>query len=193
MNGTKERPAGAFDGPLPGGGRPKVKVMRKDRLEPAEKVGLIEAVKGMAFTFKEMLKPRATIKFPEEKMPRYPSGKGQPVLVQNDDGTVRCVACGLCEFVCPAKAIYIDCGHSEGPIQREPEGFKLDVIRCILCGMCEEACPKEAIVMSDRLLMAGDDRDSFLMEKEDLLVPASKLEKRLTYTRRIYSKWNRPS
>ena len=183
--------AAAFLGPRPDGRPLPVKVLRKDALDWKERLGLIESIKGLGFTFREMLKPRFTIQFPEEPLPRHPSAKGQPVLVQNEDGTVRCVACGLCEFVCPARAITIDPGETEDPIQREPKEFKIDMLRCILCGMCEEACPEEAIIMSDRLLMADDARHKCHPGLKDLLVPVSRLADRIAFTKRMYAKWNR--
>ncbi len=182
-----------FLGPSPSGADlgHRVKVLRKDRLDWKEKVALIEIVKGMGFTLKEMFKKRFTIQFPEEPLPRHISQKGQPVLALNPDGSIRCVSCGLCEFVCPARAITIDPGPEEGPIQKAPREFKIDLLRCILCGMCEEACPKEAIFMSDRLLMADDSREKCLFNLERLSKPVTELQRRVEYTQRMYNKWKK--
>lgn len=190
---AKQRPgaAEAFTGPAPGGKPPRVKTLVKDRLDWTERIGLVEILKGMGFTLREMLRPRFTVSFPEQKFPDHAATKGQPVLVQNDDGTIRCVSCGLCEFVCPARAITIDPGEIPDPIQRAPVEFRIDMLRCILCGMCEEACPEEAIVMSNRLLMAAPHRDACHPGLRDLLVPAAELARRIDFIKRMYSKWHR--
>ena len=191
MEMRKQRPGPAekYNAPRPDGRPAPLKVLVKDELDWREKLGLLEIVKGMGFTLREMLRPRFTIQFPEQKFPDHAATKGQPVLAQNEDGSIRCVSCGLCEFVCPARAITIDPGETSDPIQREPQEFKIDMLRCILCGMCEEACPEEAILMSDRLLMSDTVRDRCHPGLQDLLVPVAQLQRRIAYTKRIFSKW----
>jgi len=128
--------------------------------------------------------------YPEERTEYPPAFRGCPVLVEDDNGVERCVACGLCEIVCPAECIEIQPGETEEKKERYPETFSIDMARCILCGFCEEACPVEAIVMSDECEIADLDRSNMLYQKDRLLVPAEKLQKRLNYIKGIYAKWN---
>ncbi len=129
------------------------------------------------------------VQYPEERVDYADAFRGMPVLVQLDDGQPRCVACGLCEFACPTDCISIVPGELEtAAIERYPEEFDIDMSRCMFCGLCEEACPEEAIVMSREVEIATFDRDAMLYRKEDLLVPASLLKRRLDFLRREYDR-----
>lgn len=132
-----------------------------------------------------------TIYYPEEKPVIPDAYRGRPVLVRNPDGRERCVACGLCEVACPPKCIFI-IGAQRKDGTRFPKTYMLDGSICIFCGLCEEACPEEAIVMSRQYEnLAEYDRKLMLYDKESLLVPAEKLERRLEYMRkRMYGKCN---
>ena len=131
-----------------------------------------------------------TVYYPEERLEYPPAYRGRPVLVLDDDGVERCVACGLCEIVCPAECIEIQPDETELDKERYPEDFSIDMARCIFCGLCEEACPKEAIVMSDECEIADLDRANLLCEKDRLLVPVKKLQKRIDFIQKGYGKWN---
>ena len=147
-------------------------------------------LKGLGLTWRTMFRKRIVRRYPEEPIPRTVVTRGQPRLAANEDGTVRCVACGLCEFVCPAYAIVIDGGvETERFIEREPREFKIDMLRCILCGFCEEVCPKEAIFMSGELELAGPTRAEHVLAKKELLRPLSVLRERIAYNDRVYERW----
>src|SRR5262245_42398761 len=92
----------------------------------------VSLLKALGLTFRVMFRKDVVRSYPEVPIPRSPITRGQPRLAANDDGTVRCVACGLCEFVCPAYAITIWGGETERFIEREPREFKIDMLRCIL-------------------------------------------------------------
>jgi NADH-quinone oxidoreductase subunit I len=106
------------------------------------------------------------------------------------DGTEKCVACGLCEKICPAHAISI-VGAERADAERYPESYTLDMSRCVYCGYCEEVCPKEAIVMSSEYQgLAERERSQLLYSKERLLRSEESVRGRIEYIRRIYSKCN---
>lgn len=157
-------------------------VKRKD-LTFFEKSYIPQIVQGLIITFREMFKPKFTRQYPEERWNPPPSFRGRPVLVMNDDGTERCVACGLCARVCPALAIDIQAAETEKEKERYPEKFEINMVRCIFCGLCEEACPEEAIVMSDDFEIVFKSQEEAIFGKDKLLVPRSKLEKRLNFLR----------
>ena len=126
---------------------------------------------GLGITFRNMFKKRVTLSYPEEKKAMAPGYRGVPRLVMGEDGIEKCVACKLCEVVCPPQAITIVIGEFRDQDMRErvPDVFDLDVGRCINCGFCEEACPKEAIVMSDLYETAALSREDLIFDKEKLL------------------------
>lgn len=133
------------------------------------------------------------VQYPEERVDHPDAFRGMPVLVALEDGRPRCVACGLCEFACPARCIEIVPGElPDAGIERYPVTFDIDMSRCMFCGLCEEACPEEAIVMSRAVELAGFDRASMVYSKEELLVPADLLQRRLGFLRREYERAEEP-
>jgi NADH-quinone oxidoreductase subunit I len=129
-----------------------------------------------------------TVQFPEQRLDLPNAFRGMPVLVQMDNGKERCVACGLCEWACPTDCITIFPAETADEIERYPTVFDIDMSRCMYCGLCEEACPEEAIVMSQNVEIAAFSRATTLWHKDDLLVPVSKLGKRLEHLRRGYDR-----
>lgn len=183
----------------------KPKQVRKNlELTMWEKLYVFEIVRGLCITTKHFAtnmigfvvppkgKKRAvfTVYYPEEKVTLPPAYRGRPVLVAREDGTEKCVACGLCEKICPASAIAIVGGERENA-ERYPVSYTLDMARCVYCGYCEEVCPKEAIVMSSEYQgLAERDRRNMLYSKEKLLRSEESVKGRIEYIRRIYSKCN---
>ena len=148
-----------------------------------EKIYIPEIIKGLSLTFRSMFRPKFTMEYPEVKFEPPGSYRGRPVLVQEESGVERCVACGLCSRVCPALAIEVQAAETELEKERYPEKFEINMIRCIYCGFCEEVCPEEAIVMSKDYELAFFKREEALFGKDKLLVPASKLEDRIKFLR----------
>jgi NADH-quinone oxidoreductase subunit I len=149
-----------------------------------EKIYIPEIVKGLALTFRNIFKPKFTMEYPEIKFEPPGSYRGRPVLVQEESGVERCVACGLCSRVCPALAIEVQAAETELEKERYPEKFEINMIRCIFCGFCEEVCPEEAIVMSKDYELAFFKRKDAIFGKDKLLVPAKDLEDRINFLRK---------
>jgi NADH-quinone oxidoreductase subunit I len=149
-----------------------------------ERIYIPEIIKGMALTFRTMFKPKYTMEYPEEKFIPSGSYRGRPVLVQENSGEERCVACGLCSRVCPALAIEVQAAETVSEKERYPERFEINMLRCIFCGLCEEVCPEEAIVMSKDYELTFSNREEAVYGKEKLLIPASLLKDRIEFLRR---------
>jgi NADH-quinone oxidoreductase subunit I len=157
---------------------------REKDLTLLEKLYIPEIVKGLSLTLKTMFKPKFTLQYPEEKFIPSGSYRGRPVLVQEDDGRERCVACGLCSRVCPALAIEVQAAETDLEKERYPEKFEINMIRCIFCGFCEEVCPEEAIIMSKDYEMAFTNREEAIYGKDKLLVPVEQLQDRIDFLRK---------
>jgi NADH-quinone oxidoreductase subunit I len=155
-------------------------IKNKD-LKILEKTYIPQIAKGMALTFGQMFKPKFTRQYPEEKWETPSSFRGRPVLVQEENGTERCVACGLCSRVCPALAIEVQANETELEKERYPEKFEINMVRCIFCGFCEEVCPEEAIVMSNEYELVFKSQEEAIFGKDKLLIPRKNLEGRLKF------------
>ena len=157
---------------------------RKADLTFWEKIYIPEILKGLLLTLKNMIRPKFTFEYPEEKFIPSSAYRGRPVLVEEENGEERCVACGLCSRVCPALAIEVQAGETEREKERYPELFEINMLRCIFCGFCEEVCPEEAIVMSKDYELAFSSRDEGIYGKDKLLVPVNQLQDRIDFLRR---------
>jgi len=168
-------------------------IVKRKELTLSEKLYLPEVVRGLRITFGKMFKKKSTRQYPEEPLIKTEVTRGQPRLAVNEDSTIRCVSCGMCEIACPAYAITIDGGETDRFIEREPKRFDIDFLRCILCGFCEEACPKDAIFMSDELELADTTRQGLIYDIEKLKRPVSALKKRIDYVKKINDRWRTSS
>ncbi|RME23402.1 MAG: NADH-quinone oxidoreductase subunit NuoI [Candidatus Zixiibacteriota bacterium] len=129
-----------------------------------------EMPKGFLVTIKYFFKKPVTLDYPRKKKPMAERYRGLHYLERYDDGTERCVCCGLCAAACPADAIYMEPAENENG-ERYAKVYEINMLRCIFCGFCEEACPEEAIFLGREYEFAADNRDSFIYTKEQLLVP----------------------
>ena len=145
-----------------------------------ERIYLPEIFKGLGYTFGKMKEPLYTFQYPDEQWYPPDSYRGRPVLVE-EDGKPRCVSCNLCARACPPMAISMQSHEIEGPKEREPLWFEINMLRCIYCGYCEEVCPEEAIVMSKEYDMTFQSRDEAIFGLERLLTPKERLLDRLEY------------
>ena len=129
-----------------------------------------ELVLGMALTFRYMFRKKVTINYPFEKGPLSPRFRGEHALRRYPSGEERCIACKLCEAICPAQAITIE-AEPRADGSRRTTRYDIDMVKCIYCGLCEEACPVDAIVLGEGYEFCDYDRESMLYGKERLLVP----------------------
>ncbi len=131
-------------------------------------------IKGFANTLRHMFKPSNTVNYPDQKVPVFPRYRGKQVLMRDENGLEKCVACGLCAVACPADAIYLEAGENNGTVQAGPryaEIYQIHKTRCIFCGFCEEACPVSAIFMGKDYELAVYSNTDFIWDKQELLVP----------------------
>ena len=130
-------------------------------------------INGFATTFRHMFKKPVTVNYPYQKVPMFPKYRGKQVLMRDENGLEKCVACGLCSVACPADAIYLEAAENDGTVMAGPryaEVYQIHKTRCIFCGMCEEACPVSAIFMGKDYELAVYSKDDFIWDKADLLV-----------------------
>ena len=131
---------------------------------------VIKTPQGLLITLKHLVKKPVTLDYPKRKKPMAPRYRGKHYLERYDDGTERCVCCGLCAAACPADAIYMEPEENETG-ERRARVYEINLLRCIFCGFCEEACPEEAIVLGQEYEFSDYERNSFIYTKEQMLVP----------------------
>jgi NADH-quinone oxidoreductase subunit I len=159
----------------------EVKEVRQEDLTLFEKTYIPAIVKGMVLTLKQVFRPKFTREYPEEKWSPPSAFRGRPVLVRNENGVERCVACNLCARVCPALAIEVQASETELEKERYAVKFEINMLRCIFCGFCEEVCPEEAIVMSDEYILTFESQEEAVFGKDKLLMSVNRLKKRLDF------------
>ena len=136
---------------------------------------LREIAFGMALTLKYMFKPKVTINYPFEKGPISPRFRGEHALRRYPNGEERCIACKLCEAICPAQAIKIEAEEREDGSRRTTV-YDIDMLKCIYCGLCQEACPVDAIVEGPNFEFATETREELYYNKEKLLANGDRWE-----------------
>jgi NADH-quinone oxidoreductase subunit I len=145
----------------------------------ARKLLLAELVSGMALTLKYFFKPKVTINYPFEKGPLSPRFRGEHAQRRYPNGEERCIACKLCEAVCPAQCIFIEAEPREDGSRRTTR-YDIDMTVCIYCGLCEEACPVDAIVLGPNFEFAAETREELFYNKEKLLSNGDRWESELS-------------
>ncbi|CAJ0777844.1 NADH-quinone oxidoreductase subunit NuoI [Ralstonia sp. UBA689] len=136
---------------------------------------LKELFKGLALTGRYLFARKITVLFPEEKTPLSPRFRGLHALRRYPNGEERCIACKLCEAVCPAMAITIESDQRDDGTRRTTR-YDIDLTKCIFCGFCEEACPVDAIVETHILEYHGEKRGDLYFTKDMLLAVGDRFE-----------------
>ena len=136
---------------------------------------LVDIIRALVMAIKKMFKTKKTINYPFEKGKISPRFRGEHALRRYPNGEERCIACKLCEAVCPAQAITIESEiRTDG--SRKTTRYDIDMLKCIYCGLCEESCPVDAIVQGPNFEFATETRDELYYNKKKLLENGDKWE-----------------
>ena len=145
----------------------------------AKALFLWEFVVGLALGMRYFFRPKATLNYPFEKGPISPRFRGEHALRRYPNGEERCIACKLCEAICPALAITIEAGPRGNDGTRRTVRYDIDMVKCIYCGLCQEACPVEAIVEGPNFEFATETREELYYDKERLLANGDRWEREI--------------
>jgi NADH-quinone oxidoreductase subunit I len=143
---------------------------------------LAELFKGLSVTGRYLFKKKITVQYPEEKTPQSFRFRGLHAQRRYANGEERCIACKLCEAICPALAISIESEEREDG-SRRTKSYDIDLTKCIFCGFCEESCPVDAIVETRIFEYHGEEKSDLYMTKEKLLAVGDKYEEQIAADR----------
>ena len=149
---------------------------------------LFELLKGMRVTGRNLFARKFTVQYPEERAPMSPRFRGLHALRRYPNGEERCIACKLCEAVCPACAITIEAEPREDGSRRTTK-YDIDLFKCIFCGFCEESCPVDAIVETRVYEYHFESRQGSVIIKEELLANGDKFEEQIAADREAQAKF----
>ncbi|MFK8034605.1 MAG: NADH-quinone oxidoreductase subunit NuoI [Hyphomicrobiales bacterium] len=147
--------------------------------QAAKSLLLKEFVSAFFLSMRYIFKPRPTINYPFEKGPVSVRFRGEHALRRYPNGEERCIACKLCEAICPAQAITIEAGPRRNDGTRRTTRYDIDMVKCIYCGMCQEACPVEAIVEGPNFEFATETREELYYDKNKLLENGARWEREI--------------
>ena len=140
---------------------------------------LMDFVGAFGLAMKYMMRPKATVLYPNERNPQSPRFRGEHALRRYPNGEERCIACKLCEAICPAQAITIEAGPRRNDGTRRTTRYDIDMVKCIYCGLCQEACPVDAIVEGPNQEFAVETREELYYDKQRLLENGARWEREL--------------
>ena len=137
---------------------------------------LLDIIIGLFTTLRHMFKHKVTVQYPFEKSVLSPRFRGEHALLRYPNGEERCIACKLCEAICPAQAIRIE-SEPRDDGSRKTTIYDIDMTKCIYCGLCAEACPVDAIVEGPNFEFAAFTHEDLIFNKERLLANGDRWEK----------------
>ena len=151
------------------------------KLDQAARVAVPDGVRlgRSSSAMRYFFKPKATLNYPFEKGPLSPRFRGEHALRRYPNGEERCIACKLCEAICPAQAITIEAGPRRNDGTRRTTRYDIDMVKCIYCGLCQEACPVDAIVEGPNFEFATETREELYYDKERLLANGDRWEREI--------------
>jgi len=150
---------------------------RLDQL--ARSIFLTEFVSAFFLAMRYFFKPKATLNYPFEKGSLSPRFRGELTLRRYPNGEERCIACKLCEAICPAQAITIEAGPRRNDGTRRTTRFDIDMMKCIYCGYCQESCPVDSIVLGPNFEFATETAEELYYDKERLLANGDRWEREI--------------
>ena len=139
---------------------------------------LVDILMGLWLATKYLFRPKVTLNYPFEKGPLSPRFRGEHALRRYANGEERCIACKLCEAICPAQAITIE-AEARDDGSRRTTRYDIDMVKCIYCGFCQEACPVDAIVEGPNFEFSTETREELLYDKAKLLANGDRWEREI--------------
>ena len=139
---------------------------------------LMDFAGAMSLGLRYLVSPKATMQYPHERNPQSPRFRGEHALRRYPNGEERCIACKLCEAICPAQAITIEAEPREDGSRRTTR-YDIDMVKCIYCGLCQEACPVDAIVEGPNIEYAVETREELYYDKQRLLDNGDRWEREI--------------
>ena len=136
--------------------------------QAAKGAALMDFTGAFGLAMKYMIRPKMTVQYPHERNPQSPRFRGEHALRRYPNGEERCIACKLCEAICPAQAITIE-AEPRADGSRRTTRYDIDMTKCIYCGLCQEACPVDAIVEGPNFEFAAETREELFYDKQKLL------------------------
>jgi len=146
--------------------------------QAARGAALMDFVSALGLAMRYMVRPKATVNYPFEKGPLSPRFRGEHALRRYPSGEERCIACKLCEAICPAQAITIE-AEPRADGSRRTTRYDIDMVKCIYCGYCQEACPVDAIVEGPNFEFSVETREELLYDKDKLLANGDRWEREI--------------
>ena len=149
---------------------------------------MLDVIGAIGLSVKYMLRPKATVNYPFERNPISPRFRGEHVLRRYANGEERCIACKLCEAICPAQAITIE-SEPRPDGSRRTTRYDIDMVKCIYCGLCQEACPVDAIVEGPNSEFATETREELYYDKARLLDNGDRWERQIAKNLEMDASW----